>query len=139
LFCFINHSCPPRDSLTSYFQTILFFLKKQKIKKYIFMFLNCNLMFRLFGHKLFFRKYFMYFSVFGANRKWWSTEIIFSLNVKASLIFGKRIIVLKIVNRFLDLNSSFLQTRLWKFITAEHWSLLVTWIYRRRFPIAGLR
>jgi hypothetical protein len=35
-------------------------------------------------------------------------EIIFSLTVKASLIFVKRFIILKIANRFMNLNSSFL-------------------------------
>jgi hypothetical protein len=33
---------------------------------------------------------------------------------------------------FLDLNSSFFQARLWESATAEHWSLLVAWLYRRK-------
>jgi hypothetical protein len=33
---------------------------------------------------------------------------------------------MKIVNRFLDLNSSYLHAHLWEFATARHWSLLVT-------------
>jgi hypothetical protein len=40
------------------------------------------------------------------------------LTVKASLIFEK-------LNRFLDLNFSFLHAHLWESDTAGHWSLLV--------------
>jgi len=57
---------------------------------------------------LFWRKIFF---IVWCNKKLWSTEIIFSLTEKASLIFGKRFTVLKIVNHFLNLNSSFLHTR----------------------------
>jgi hypothetical protein len=40
---------------------------------------------------------------------------------------------------FLDLNSVFLHTRLLEFAIAEHWSLLVTQIDRRRSPNYGIR
>jgi len=57
-------------------------------------------------------------------------KIIFSLTINASLIFGKRT-----VNRFSNLNFSLLLAHLWESATAEHWSLLVARIYRRRSRI----
>jgi len=57
------------------------------------------------------------------------------LYVKDSSIFGKW----KTVNRFPNLNSTFLQARLLEPSTAGHWSLLVARIYRRRFPFTKLR
>jgi hypothetical protein len=38
-------------------------------------------------------KYFLHFSMFGATKQLWSTEIIFNLTIKASLIFGKQFMV----------------------------------------------
>jgi hypothetical protein len=92
-----------------------------------------------FGCKIFFRKYFMYFFILCAIEKWWSTKIIISLTVKAYLILEKRFTILKPVNRFLHLNSSFLQAHLWESATAEHWSLLVAWIYCRKSTNFGIR
>jgi len=44
----------------------------------------------------------------------------------AFLIFGKRSMILKTVNYFLNLNFLFLHAHLWESSTARHWSLLAT-------------
>jgi hypothetical protein len=62
----------------------------------------------------------------------------FQFNCKNLFNFWKRFTVFKTLNRFLDLNSSFLQARLLESVTARHWSLLVVWIYYRRFSNFGI-
>jgi hypothetical protein len=91
-------------------------------------------MLRLFRLKIFSKKCFRHFPVFGGGENNGQRKSFFSLTVKYFLIFGKRFTVLKTVNHFLDLNSSFLHTHLWKSATVGHWILLVTQLFRRRSP-----
>jgi hypothetical protein len=97
----------------------------------------------LFGRKIFsfciFQKIFYVFFGVWCNRKWWSTEIIFSLTEKAYLIFGKWFTVFQTVNYILNLNFSLLHARLWESAATSHWSLLVTWICLRRFSDFEIR
>lgn len=53
--------------------------------------------------------------------------------------FWKWFTVLKTINRFLDLNFSFLHIRLWESAATEHWSLLVARIYCRRSLNFGIQ
>jgi hypothetical protein len=62
-------------------------------------------MLRLFGRKIIFEKYSLYFLMFGTT-----------VNDGQQKSFSVC---------FLDLNSSFLHARLWEFVTVGHWSLLV--------------
>jgi hypothetical protein len=122
-------------------------MSKLKEKKFIFNkknFIQTNtchfyrLMLYLFGSKIFSRKYFLYFLMF-VQRKIRVNENHFQFNRKNLFNFWKTIYGFKNRNRFLDLNSSFFQTRLWKSVTSGHWSLLVARIYSRRSPNFGIR
>jgi len=88
-----------------------------------------GILFRL-GRKIIFRKYFMYFLVFSATENIGQQKLFFNLTEKTSLIFFEKWIT---GFYFLNLNFSFWHACLWKFDTANYWSLLVTWIYRWRF------
>jgi hypothetical protein len=97
-----------------------------------------SLMLRLFRRKMFSIKYFWHFSMFSESENMINKNH-FQFIVKVFLILRKWFKVWKIVNRFLDLNSSFLHGRLWKSTTVGHWSLLVTRLYHRRSPDFGIR
>jgi hypothetical protein len=59
----------------------------------------------------------------------------FQFDRKSFFNFWKMIYGFKTLNHFSNLNSSFLPAGLWESATAEHWSLLVARVYRRRFQI----